>query len=291
MNCASPESLRMAQEIVDSARVLRTYAACEWDELSEDGKQWISAIVQEAQARAMTRSVRDAMRRNGVKPAPFALSPMLIERALKAVETPAPTLAPTVTVATPPAAVDGPIEPARYAPMQAAPSAPAKSIPPALGRPDTFGTSETLDGKIVPLSVTSKPARRLDVQHRQAKDRDARALETPIDQMLLDRRRAMIREASARLRPVQKIALPTANNFGRAPLSRPAAKRPALPSLGPEQRRILLDRAIAFLKRDCILVTVCDRDAQIRKYRVSGKREAMLACEVIDFAVERGLDA
>lgn len=51
MNYATPEAMRAAREIVDSDRVLRVFAAPAWDELSDDGKMWISAIVDEAKAR------------------------------------------------------------------------------------------------------------------------------------------------------------------------------------------------------------------------------------------------
>ncbi len=37
-----------ARAIVESPSVLATYAAPEWDELTEDGRQWIIAIVREA---------------------------------------------------------------------------------------------------------------------------------------------------------------------------------------------------------------------------------------------------
>lgn len=40
-----------AKAIVNSEPVLSVYAACEWEELSDDGKQWIAAIVAAAQTR------------------------------------------------------------------------------------------------------------------------------------------------------------------------------------------------------------------------------------------------
>lgn len=290
MNFATPESLRIAREIVDSSRVLRTFAACEWDELTDDGKHWISAIVQEAQARAVTGSVRDAMRRGGVKPAPFALSPMLVSRALKAVDTPVLSAPLVDRPSQPPVAAIDPTEPARCAPMQAAPSAPAESSPPALGRPDTFATSGTPATTVVPISVTSRPARKSDVKHRQAKDRDARELEAPVDHTLLDRRREVIRAAATRVQAREKIALPVASTMTRVSPGRAPAKSATLPVLGSVQRLAALAAAIVFLKRECILVTVCDRDAQIRTYRVSGKANAMLASEVIEFAIKRGFE-
>lgn len=44
--------LREAEAVVNSPAVIRTFAACEWDELGEDGQAWIAAIVAEAQLRA-----------------------------------------------------------------------------------------------------------------------------------------------------------------------------------------------------------------------------------------------
>lgn len=57
-----------------------------------------------------------------------------------------------------------------------------------------------------------------------------------------------------------------------------------------EQRRRRLDAAIAHLKRRCILVDVVNRDAHIRTYRVSGKRDAKLAEEVIEIAQALGFE-
>lgn len=37
----------LAREIVDSDPVIRVYAAPEWDELGDDGKEWVAAIVYE----------------------------------------------------------------------------------------------------------------------------------------------------------------------------------------------------------------------------------------------------
>ncbi len=41
-----------AEDIVNSDPVIRIFAACEWDELHDDGKIWIAAIVRETLARA-----------------------------------------------------------------------------------------------------------------------------------------------------------------------------------------------------------------------------------------------
>jgi hypothetical protein len=54
----SADMLR-ARHIVDSPQVIGQFAACEWDELGDDGKVWIAAIVREAQAAPMAGSARE----------------------------------------------------------------------------------------------------------------------------------------------------------------------------------------------------------------------------------------
>ncbi|MCM3419025.1 hypothetical protein [Sphingopyxis alaskensis] len=49
-----------------------------------------------------------------------------------------------------------------------------------------------------------------------------------------------------------------------------------------------MEAAIRFLKSQAILVTVVDRDAQVRQYFVSGKRDRKFAEEVIEIAIEKG---
>lgn len=40
-----------AREIVDSDSVLSIFAACEWEELGDDGHDWVAAIIRETLAR------------------------------------------------------------------------------------------------------------------------------------------------------------------------------------------------------------------------------------------------
>ncbi len=80
--------------------------------------------------------------------------------------------------------------------------------------------------------------------------------------------------------------------FSSLPLT---SKKVAAPSitLRPDplaERRERLNRAIVWLKREHrILVTVVDREALVRQYLVSGKRDRMLADHVIDYAVSLGM--
>lgn len=55
-----------------------------------------------------------------------------------------------------------------------------------------------------------------------------------------------------------------------------------------EERARRLACAIGFLKSQAILVSVVDRDAQVRQYFVSGKRDRKFAEEVIEIAIEKG---
>lgn len=82
----------------------------------------------------------------------------------------------------------------------------------------------------------------------------------------------------------------------KAPAPRPVVgprieRKAALPMAGDPiaRRREAIESAIRFLKSRYILVTITDRNAMIRKYRVTGKREAMLAEQVIEYAVSLGM--
>jgi hypothetical protein len=50
--------MEVARQIVDSSPVIHTYAACEWDEMHEDGQVWLAAIVREAARNAGGKSPR-----------------------------------------------------------------------------------------------------------------------------------------------------------------------------------------------------------------------------------------
>lgn len=53
--------MQTAQHIVDSPPVISTYAACEWDEMHEDGQIWLAAIVREAARKAGRKSPRQVV--------------------------------------------------------------------------------------------------------------------------------------------------------------------------------------------------------------------------------------
>ena len=50
--------METARQVVDSPPVIHTYAACEWDEMHEDGQVWLAAIVREAARNAGGKSPR-----------------------------------------------------------------------------------------------------------------------------------------------------------------------------------------------------------------------------------------
>lgn len=124
--------------------------------------------------------------------------------------------------------------------------------------------------------------------YRHAKDADARELETPVHVQLHrgDRPRIELIRAAA-----QKLREASAAKARPLPGARQAPPALAIPPLPAEARRRALDAAIAFLAQSGVLVSVVDRGALVRQYRVSGKRDNKLADEVIAIARERGMPA
>ena len=316
------ENLRLAEEIVNSAPVLAVYAACEWDELDDDGKDWIAAIVAEAQRRVAAQPVPGKHCGGNLKPAPFALTPQIVTRVLGVTEettrpstslgtngvsrpsvaakidTSGTSSAPLSVTATAPRSEEvlpaaressrsGPVEgsesctaTAAVRSLQTSPAAvePRRAAETAPAEPDQLGGP--VARKSAALPPAGEPARRSDVMYRQAKDRDARELEAPVDRL------AAIRTAAVKL-----AAREAAKPAPRVPLGQPAERKAAvLPPLWAEAQRAALQGAIANLKQRCVLVTVCDRDAAIRMYRVSGKRDAMLASDVVAYAAALGFE-
>lgn len=102
----------------------------------------------------------------------------------------------------------------------------------------------------------------------------------------------MIRQIAGQL-DLRAPAAPGAPAQAR-PIVAPRNPRKAAPVLKSDpiaERRAMLDAAIRFLKARCILVDCTDRSAMVRRYRVSGKREPMLAEHVIDYARSLGMES
>lgn len=143
------------------------------------------------------------------------------------------------------------------------------------GRPK--GRVDSCDGKAGRVSRSARPGAAARVAGNDGQ-RDATA---PI---LKAERIDLIRDIPARL-DLRRQPTPR-------PIAAPRIERKPLKTLAPDpiaQRREAIERAIRFLKSRCILVDITDRTAAIRKYRVSGKREAMLAEQVIEHAQALGM--
>lgn len=100
----------------------------------------------------------------------------------------------------------------------------------------------------------------------------------------------MIRQIAGQLDLRPAIA-PSAPVQAR-PIAAPRNPRKPAPVLRTDpiaERQARLDAAIRFLKARCILVDCTDRSAMVRRYRVSGKRELMLAEQVIEHAQSLGM--
>lgn len=164
------------------------------------------------------------------------------------------------------------------------------------------------------LAPGAEKVRRSDRLYRQTRDNDARELEQPVDERMASTDRLdTIRAAARKLQNGTAIAEPaerpkpirvsggTPARFRAKPVQRASEKRAqqitprreakALPPLPFEQRKARLQAAETFLKKQGILVTVIDRAAQIRTYRVTGVKSAVLAEQVIEMAVARGMSA
>ncbi|MEL7683273.1 hypothetical protein AAG594_02960 [Citromicrobium bathyomarinum] len=88
--------------------------------------------------------------------------------------------------------------------------------------------------------------------------------------------------------PASQSRPPVRSKYG--PGERRPAKKGVLPDIPFHLRKRNIDEATVFLKRHAILVDVVNRDSLVRMYRVSGKRDALLAEEVIEIACNLGFE-
>lgn len=140
-------------------------------------------------------------------------------------------------------------------------------------------------GRSAGAPVGDRPARRV---HGSARPR-ARAVcpheeQAAAGHVPKPQRLDLIRDIAARLE-ARKTPAP------RPIVGQRIERKAVLPMAGDPiaQRREAIEQAIRFLKARCILVTITDRTALIRKCRVSGKRDTMLAEQVIEHAVSLGM--
>ena len=126
----------------------------------------------------------------------------------------------------------------------------------------------------------------MDRQPRRAAEPEQPALRYPQDFPGARVRRS----AFLPLEPARRSSTPKVE---RTP--EPRAPRVHKPAPGRDwmaEQAAKLTEAIAWLKRErCVLVSVADREAAIRTYRVSGRRDSLLAAEVIEHAIALGMPA
>jgi hypothetical protein len=128
-------------------------------------------------------------------------------------------------------------------------------------------------GKLPP---PAQKARKADVMTRAKADRAARELERPVDALPGMKPEPFVHATPAQAAPI---------------IAAIVAKRAFTPPPNPlEERRARLQRAIDFLNTRAWFVQIVNRDAAVRTYRVAGKRDAMLAEDVIRVAIEKGME-
>lgn len=216
--------------------------------------------------------------RGNLRPAPFAITPSVVERVIALTEAPAPRV------------VHVPLLPVKLVDV------PRQWEDPRLSRANDVADDAQLPDEHIKSCVEavtdtlsdalpepSPRRRRSDAIFRFSIDQDAKELETPVDKAV---RLNLIKRAAASLRfqeaKPEVRALPG--------IRREAGSR-ALPPMPMEARRRALDAAMRHLASRGVLVTVLDRFADVRRYRVSGKRDPLLAEDVIALAVEWGMQA
>lgn len=203
---------------------------------------------------------------SNLRPAPFAITPSIVRRVLE---------------------VSGTAKSVTYVPVKAEKlvDQPRKSANPANAYHESTQSPQAANegGREEPARVASAQATPPAPVEAKGPDRAGNAQLSIAD--LIRKLGAETDRESQRAEPVAKSA-PSTRSLG-APSPRKAL--PAMP-MAFEERRRKLEAAIAFLKRKCILVDPLDKLAAVRRYRVSGKRDAMLAEEVIEHAQSMGFE-
>lgn len=127
----------------------------------------------------------------------------------------------------------------------------------------------------VALPPPAAAATKRDVMIRAESDREARELEQPVDALPGMKPERFVHATPAQAAPI---------------IAAVQAKREfILPPNPLEARRQRLQRAIDWLNQHAWFVQVVNREAAVRTYRVAGKRDAMLAEDVIRIAIEKGM--
>lgn len=136
----------------------------------------------------------------------------------------------------------------------------------------------------VALPPPAAAATKRDVMLRAESDREARELEQPVDALPGMKPERVVRAAPTPATPIITAIIDKANKAERA------IPKFTLPPNPLEARRQRLQRAIDWLNQHAWFVQVVNREAAVRTYRVAGKRDAMLAEDVIRVAIEKGME-
>lgn len=127
----------------------------------------------------------------------------------------------------------------------------------------------------VALPPRAKTATKRDAIIRTKCDRAARELEQPVDALPGMKPKRMVHATPAQAAPI---------------IAAMKAKREFIVPPNPlEARRQRLQRAIDWLNQRAWFVQIVNREAPVRTYRVAGKRDPMLAEDVIRVALEKGM--
>ena len=127
---------------------------------------------------------------------------------------------------------------------------------------------------IAPLTLVDRPRRSANPVLAKANDDNVRPIAERRDVILaaLQKQREAQAQGKARISMGQRV------------------KKQVQPAPQPyELRRQHLQRATDFLRARGVLVMVHERDAAVRRYRVTGRTELLLAEDVIALAVRRGM--
>ncbi len=136
----------------------------------------------------------------------------------------------------------------------------------------------------VALPPPAKKATKRDVMLRAEADREARELEQPVDSLPGMKPERVVRAVPKQATPIITAIIDKANKAERT------IPKFTLPPNPLEARRQRLQRAIDWLNQHAWFVQVVNREAAVRTYRVAGKRDAMLAEDVIRVAIEKGME-
>ena len=126
--------------------------------------------------------------------------------------------------------------------------------------------------------------KKADVMLRAKADKEARALERPVDALPGMKPEPFVHATVAQAAPIIAAVI------AKAIIGERAVPKFTLPPNPVEARRARLQRAIDWLNAHAWFVSIVNREALVRTDRVAGKRDAMLAEDVIRVAIEKGME-